>query len=173
MRTTVLCSLTTVALALGVPVAVGAQAVPGFSLTIDGTKQGMFPGGKGGAIAGYQFGYAVNAPRDAATGQLTGRRLHAPVVVTKLVGTASPQILQALISNEVLRSVVVDLPGAEGGIGYTIKLTNAAISEIKQHSALVDGRFALLEDVSFTFQAIEVQDPGTKTIAMDNLMSTK
>ena len=169
MRTTLYCSLTALALAWGVPATVSAQAVPGFSLTIEGTRQGLFPGGKGGAIPGYRFGYGVMTPRDAATGLSTGRRVHAPVVVTKLVGTASPQILQALVTNEGLKSVVVDLPGGEGGIGYTIKLTNALISEIKQHSEVVDGRFVLLEDVSFVFQAIEVQDPVTRTIAMDNI----
>jgi type VI protein secretion system component Hcp len=63
---------------------------------------------------------------------------------------------------------VVDLPGGEGGIGYTIKLTNASVSEIKQYTEVLNGRATVLEDVSFTFQRIEVQDPGTKTMAVDD-----
>jgi type VI secretion system secreted protein Hcp len=153
---------------LGAPMALVAQVAPGINLTIEGTKQGVFPGSKGGAIAGLQFSYGVKSPRDLATGQASGKRQHGPVVVTKVVGTASPQIFQALITNELLKSVVIDLPGGEGGIGYTVKLTNASISEIKQYTEVLNGRATVLEDVSFTFQKIEVQDPGTKTMAVDD-----
>lgn len=139
----------------------------GFSMTIEGTKQGVFPGGKGGAIAGLRFGYGVKSPRDAASGQATGKRQHGPVVITKVVGTASPQIFQALTSNEVLKVVAIFLPGGEGG-GYTVKLRNAAVSEIKQYTDAGNGQAVVLEDVSFTFQRIEVEDPGTRTMAMDD-----
>lgn len=169
MNTTVRRSLFGAALVwLAAPAAAIAQGAPGINLTIEGTKQGVFPGAKGGAIAGLRFSYGVKAPRDAATGQMSGKRQHGPIVVTKMVGTASPQIFQALTSNEALKSVVVDLPGGEGGIGYTIKLTNASVSEIKQYTEVLNGRAAVLEDVSFTFQRIEVQDPGTKTMAVDD-----
>ena len=62
-----------------------------FSMTIEGTKQGVFAAAKGGSIAGLRFGYSAKSPRDAASGQATGRRQHGPVVVTKTVGTASPR----------------------------------------------------------------------------------
>jgi type VI protein secretion system component Hcp len=91
------------ALGLAVPTAIAAQEKlvarstgSSFSVTIEGTKQGVFAAAKGGNIAGLRFGYTVKSPRDAATGQATGRRQHGPVVVTKMVGTASPQIFQAL-----------------------------------------------------------------------------
>jgi type VI secretion system secreted protein Hcp len=169
MNTTVSRSLFGAALVwLAAPAGAIAQGGPGINLTIEGTKQGVFPGAKGGAIAALQFSYGVKSPRDAATGQTSAKRQHGPIVVTKMVGTASPQIFQALTSNEPLKSVVVDLPGGEGGIGYTIKLTNASISEIKQYTEVLNGRATVLEDVSFTFQKIEVQDPGTKTMAMDD-----
>lgn len=169
MNTTVRRSLFAAALLwVAGPVAAIAQGAPGISLTIEGTRQGVFPGGKGGALSGLRFSYGVKVARDQATGQASGKRQHDPVVITKMVGTASPQIFQALTTNEVLKSVVVDLPGAEGGIGYTIRLSNAAISEIKQYTELESGRFAVLEDVSFTFQKIEVQDPGTRSAAMDD-----
>jgi len=173
MNTTVRRSLTGVVLVwLAAPAAAIAQGGAGLNLTIEGTKQGVFPGAKGGAIAGLRFSYAVTSPRDVATGQARGRRQHSAVVVTKMVGTASPQIFQAMTSNEPLKSVVVDLPGAEG-IGYTIKLTNASVGEIKQYTEVLNGRATVLEDVSFTFQRIEVQDPGTKTMAVDDLTMSK
>lgn len=150
------------------PAAAIAQGAPGINLTIEGAKQGVFPGARGGAIPGLRFSYGVKSPRDLASGQATGKRQHGPVVVTKMVGTSSPQIFQALITNEALKSVVIDLPGGEGGIGYTIKLTNASVSEIKQYTEVLNGRATVLEDASFTFQRIEVQDPGTKTMAVDD-----
>lgn len=150
-----------------------ARGSTGLSMTMEGTKQGVFPGGKGGAIGGLGFSYLVKSPRDLASGQASGKRQHGPIVVTKTVGTASPQIFQALVTNEVLKSVVVDLPGGEDGNGYTIKLSNATVSEVKQYTEVVNGRGTVLEDVSFTFQSIEVQDPGTRSMAKDDWMAGK
>lgn len=162
------------AVALSAPAALVAQeklmargGSPGFSLTIEGTRQGVFPGG---GIAGLKFSYEIKSSRDAASGQASGRRQHSPVVVTKAVGTASPQIFQAATTNETLKSVVVNLPGGEEG-GYTIKLTNATVSDIKQYTEVLDGQTRVLEDVSFTFQRIEVQDPGTSSMAVDDWIS--
>jgi type VI secretion system secreted protein Hcp len=157
---------------LGVPVALVAQLAPrgpaAFSMTIEGQQQGVFPGGgKGGVIGGLRFSYGVKSPRDAASGLPTGKRQHSPVVVTKAVGIASPQLLSAVTKNENLKSVVISVPGGEG-LGYTIKLVNANVSEIKQYTEVINGRATVLEDVSFTFQKIEVQDPGTGTTAMDD-----
>ena len=140
------------------------------TMTIEGSRQGVFAAAKGGNIAGLRFGYNVKSPRDAASGQATGRRQHGPVVVTKRVGTASPQIFQALTTNEALKSVVAVVPG-ETGMGYTVKLRNAFVSEIKQYTEVVNGQSVVLEDVSFTFQSIEVEDLGTKTVALDDWMA--
>jgi type VI secretion system secreted protein Hcp len=134
-----------------------------FSVTIVGQKQGPFPGTKGAGIGGLRLSYLLKSPRDPASGLPTGKRVHTPVVFTKVVGTASPQIFQALASNEPLTSVVITAPG-----GYTIKLTNANVSEVKQYTEVVNGATAVLEDVSFTFQKIEVRDPATGAVAADD-----
>ncbi|MBC8123416.1 MAG: type VI secretion system tube protein Hcp [Gemmatimonadaceae bacterium] len=163
---------------LGVPTGLVAQdklvarGAAGFSMTVEGTKQGVFPGGKGGGITGVRFSYLLKSPRDAASGQASGKRQHGSVVFTKVVGTASPQLFQAVTSNEVLKSVAIDLPSGEGG-GYTIKLSNAAVSEIKQYTETLNGQTVVLEDVSFTFQKIEVEDRGTRSMAMDDWMAGK
>ena len=141
-----------------------ARGGTGFSITIQGQQQGAFPGiGKEGAIPGLRFSYLLKSPRDAASGLPTGKRMHTPVVFTKLMGTASPQIFSALARNENLPSVVVSMPG-----GYTIKLINANLSEVKQYTEVVNGAATALEDVSFTFQKIEVRDPGTGAVAVDD-----
>ena len=165
---TVLWSGVAALLGLALPGALLAQVnlVPqttSFSMTAVGQKQGPFPGTKGAGIGGLRLSYLLKSPRDAATGLPTGKRLHTPVVFTKVVGTASPQIFQALASNEILTSVVVTAPG-----GYTIKLTNANVSEVKQYTEVVNGATTVLEDVSFTFQKIEVRDPATGAVAADD-----
>lgn len=158
-------------LGLGAPMALVAQEglVPrgttGFTITITGQKQGAFPGGKGGVIDGFRFSYLLKSPRDAASGQATGKRQHSPVVFTKPVGIASPQIFSAIAHNEGLTSVVVSVPG-----GYTIKLTNAFVSEVKQYTEVVNGVSIVLEDVSFSFQKIEVQD-SKGTLAVDDWLA--
>jgi type VI secretion system secreted protein Hcp len=98
----------------------------------------------------------------------TGKRLHSPVIYTKALGVASPQLLSAFATNEVLKLVVVNVPGADGGPGYIVKLTNANISEIRQYTDMVSGRATVFEDVSFTYQKIEVQDLGTGAVAADD-----
>ena len=158
-------------LGFGVPLALQAQTLvarttPGFSMTIQGQKQGVFPGTKG-VIGGLRFSYLVKSPRDPASGLPTGKRMHTPVVFTKPLGTASPQIFSAMVHNENL-SVAITVPGGDGGLGYRIKLTNANLAEVKQYTELVNGVVTILEDVSFTFQKIEVLDVGTGVLADDD-----
>ena len=161
-------------LAGGAPTSLIAQVtlapkIPaGFSMTIQGQQQGVFTGTKGGTIGGLRFSYLLKLPRDPASGLPTGKRMHSPVVFTKAVGTASPQIFSALSHNENLPSVVIGVPGGDGGLGYRVKLTNANLAELKQYTELVNGVATVLEDVSFTFQKIEVHDLGTGAIATDD-----
>jgi type VI secretion system secreted protein Hcp len=145
------------------------RSTTGFSMTIEGQKQGVISG-KGG-ILGSRFSHGMKSPRDAASGLASGKRQHSPVTYTKALGSSSPQLFSALATNEVLKSVVVSVPGVDGGPGYLIKLTNASISEIKQYTEMVSGRAAVFEDVSFTYQRIEVQDLGTGAVAVDDWQS--
>lgn len=54
---------------------------------------------------------AGTAPRDAATGQASGKRQHEPFVIMKLVDAASPKLAQACASGKHFTSVEVDLGG--------------------------------------------------------------
>lgn len=165
------CSVMVALFGLAAPSALPAQLVAragGFSMAIQGEKQGAFPGAKDGTISGLRFSHGVRSPRDAASGQATGKRVHSPVVFTKPMGVASIQIFKALAENENLPSVTINLPGGERGAGYRIKLTNAVVSEVKQYTEGTGSGSTVLEDVSFTYQKIEVQDLGTGTLAADD-----
>lgn len=145
-----------------------------FYVTIEGTKQGKFKGDSKrrahkDQIVGLAFDYEVGSLRDAASGQATGKRQHKPVTITKRWGAATPQLYQALITNEILKSVLIEFmktsPNGEEYVYHKIKLTNAAITLIHQY-ANADTRE--VEDVSFVFQKIEIENIDGKTSVTDD-----
>jgi len=154
-----------------------------FYATVIGARQGTFKpegpqGGLGkGKIPGIDFAYGVEVPHDAATGGVSGKRQHRPVVLTKEWGASSPQFYQAAFTNEVLTSVTfefiaVDTSGKEK-IDHTIKLTNATIGSVEQSlqngqagGPLVDSRD--LQSISFYFQKIDIASISGGTEAMDD-----
>ena len=156
-----------------------------FDVTIEGTKQGKFKGeaGKGDKIAGLAFHYDVKSPRDMASGMPSGKRQHSAITFTKAVDSSSPQIFQALVGNELLKSVTFDFrsvnANGEEFVFYQITLSNATISELEQYSGTGAGAAVaakhtsagdapVLEDVSVTFQRIEMQSQVGKTMAADD-----
>jgi type VI secretion system secreted protein Hcp len=158
-----------------------------FYVTIDGAKQGHFKGsaaadgsekaGSKDKISGIRFRYEVSSPRDTATGQVSGKRQHKPVTFTKRWDAASPQILSALYTNEVLKSVLfefvrTDAQGAEE-IFHTVKLVNAAVSAVGSYVDLTDASgdpydANEMEDVTLAFQRIEVESRSGGTMAADD-----
>jgi type VI secretion system secreted protein Hcp len=169
-----------------------AQAAYNFYVAIKGQKQGDFKGDlsqKGPPekvpskiptqhkIPGVRFQYMVTSPRDLASGQATGRRQHSPVVITKEWGPSSPQIFQACVTNEVVNVVIEFVRTNPNGQLYTyqtIMLTNAAISSIRQYANVANPGESPnplgLEDISFTFQKIEIMNVDGQTKAMDDWM---
>ena len=144
------------------------------TMTVKGHKQGLFKGdnptSKAGAnmivVVGYQ--YSVISPRDLASGLPSGQRQHHPVVVTHELGASSPQFFQALVTNELLDSVVITFSktatnGSEV-VFYVVTLTNASASELHQHTSGT----TVLEDIAFTFQKIEQLDKVAGTQASDD-----
>lgn len=152
-----------------------------FYVTIKGTKQPNFKGESNrkigeGKIAGLGLQHEIKSPRDLATGQASGKRQHAPITITKEWGAATPQIMQALCTNEVLKSVLFEFvrtnPEGVEEVHYTITLANATISNVKQyvgdtrHDNASDTHE--LEDVSFTYERIEWDNKWDKTTAFDS-----
>ncbi len=157
----------------GAGLAAPASAVEIY-VAVEGTKQGKF---KGESTAKQfkdqsrvlKFSYSVVSPRDVFTGQASGKRQHKPIVITRAPGAASPQFFTALVTNEVLKSVVIQFfRGSVTGVTelqQIIRLTNASISDFRQYVS-DDGRW--LEDVAFAFQQIQIENKPGATIAADS-----
>jgi type VI secretion system secreted protein Hcp len=146
-------------------------------MTVKGTKQGVLKGTsprKNIRVLSYELQCVV--PYDTATGTVSGRRQHKPVKIQKECDAASPQLWQALCTNEVLETVQIvvfteDAAGTEL-VQRTITLTNASVVDV--HDLPVppssDGEmiFREIEEVSFTFQRIEIGNPIGQTSACDD-----
>lgn len=118
-----------------------------FSAT--GQQQGTIKGGDGTQsdidITG--FTEEVLEPTDPASGLPTGKREHKPITITKEIDAASPLLYNALVNNENLSKVVIDLDSPGGSTPTTeITLQNASISDLTH-----DGQ---TETVSFVFEKI-------------------
>ncbi|MBI5373126.1 MAG: type VI secretion system tube protein Hcp [Sphingobacteriales bacterium] len=152
------------------------------TLSVEGTKQGKFKGEsmKGkfadkSELAGYQL--EITSPRDAASGQATGRRTFQPVILLKATGASSPQFLQALSTNELLKKVVIDFyrpdPSGMEVNYYTVTLENVSISGYKQFiGPLENEKFnpvntILYDEIKLLYQRITVEDKVSKTMATD------
>jgi type VI secretion system Hcp family effector len=85
----------------------------------------------------------ASAPRDAATGISSGRRMHKPLVITKEIDKASPMLAKACASGQHLPEVDVDLASGEH-----YKLTDVVISS--------DTKKGEAETISFSYQKIEI-----------------
>jgi len=141
-------------------------------ISIEGTKQGVFKSevARKGAerFAGLRASYELTSPRDLATGQASGKRQHKPLSFVKELGPASPQLFNACATNEVLKTVTLEFDKSnatgEESIYFTIKLTNATVSDIRYLTE--DGKE--LEEVSLTFQKIEVASTVGKTSGADD-----
>lgn len=150
-------------------------------ISIKGQKQGQFAGDGSdpknpNRIRTTSFAFSAEAPRDVATGQASGKRQYQPVIVRKRWGEASPQVYAALATNEVLPSVLVEftdvsVKGIEE-VDHSFSLTNAIISAVKEltESAQSANQVEEFEEISFTFQKIEIKDKSGKSF-VDNWLA--
>lgn len=142
-------------------------------LSITGQKTGVVKGsviqkGREGQIAVYAVQHEVVSPRDAGSGQATGKRQYKPLVITKEIDQASPVLHQLMTTNESLKEVKLNFYGPTKGVVsgagvetliYSIKLSNAAISRvttIMENNKIEPGKtLPVLEEVVFVFGGIE------------------
>ncbi|HSC89900.1 MAG TPA: type VI secretion system tube protein TssD [Polyangiaceae bacterium] len=158
-----------------------------FYVTIEGTRQGAFKGesvreAHSSKVAGLSYAHEITSPRDIATGQASGKRQHGAITITKEWGASSPQLFQALVTNEVLKSVLFEFihttPDGLEEVYHTVKIVNATVSRIKQmtgagessNTAKTSATYDTheLEEVSFTYQRIEVENKPGQTSADDD-----
>ena len=171
----------------------GGETVMAFQLfvSITGAKQGKFKGESSRErrkdwIAGLAFDYEVKSPHDIATGQHSGKRQHSPIRIVKEWGAATPQIFQAVVNNETIKEVHFEFvktnKSGEEYVFHTIKLSDATISGVRQFTAgAPEGASSAkhtstsekeeLEEVSFVFRKIEIENKDAKTMASDDWQS--
>jgi type VI secretion system secreted protein Hcp len=158
-----------------------------FYITIEGVAQNKFKGeslitAHAEKITGLSYSHEITAPRDIATGLPSGKRQHFPIRIVKEWGPASPQIMAALCTNELLKRVFFEFyhTTKEGKMEcyYTIELNDATISGVKymtgtgtsanssKHTEQWDT--LELEEVSFTYQKITASNVIASTQAVDS-----
>jgi len=155
-----------------------------FYISIKGMRQGVFKGELPGAnhrdqIAGLRFSFQGSVAHDTATGQASGKRQYSVVLFTKEWGAASPQLLSAMATNEVLQNVDFEFvranPMGQESVFETVKLTQATITSVRQYLGVpgagdpADPR--PLEDVSLTFRKIEIVNSEARTTFSDDWTS--
>jgi type VI secretion system secreted protein Hcp len=111
------------------------------ALKIVGQAQGAIrglltgPSGHEGEIRVAALDHLLVSPRDAATGQATGRRVHGELTVTKELDPSTPKLLSAWVRNEKLTTWKLDLLGVDAAgrsvVAYTIELVDAAVSRVE------------------------------------------
>jgi type VI secretion system secreted protein Hcp len=109
-------------------------------LKLAGVKQGEIRGsvtqkGREGKIAVIAVSHEIVSPRDATTGEATGKRQHRPLVITKELDRSSVPLRQMLVNNEAAKDWELQFfrPSTSGTETQylTIRLTNAAIASIE------------------------------------------
>jgi len=107
-------------------------------VSIRGAKQGQFKGngsakGRGDKwIEVVRYEQTIQAPRDVATGQASGKRRQETIKFRIEMGTASQQLMSALVNDEALLDVNFEFvntnAAGEEYVYYTIKLTDAHVT---------------------------------------------
>ena len=132
-------------------------------VSIEGATQGAFHSDPTGVekpfqIRALQLEFAIRAGHD-------GSREHEPVSITRELGPSSPQVMQALVANETLPSVLFACYGTpKDGTGgevefFNMKLTNARVAsatlELPNTRLQKSASLPLTQRVTFTYQSIE------------------
>jgi type VI secretion system secreted protein Hcp len=128
------------------------------------------------------FTYEVKAPRDAASGQASGKRQHAPIRIVKEWDAATPLLMRALVANETFKTVTLEFSRNVRGSGKlsvatTITLTDVTVVGLTHVVGSLDPRCPSgdcddgstpkeLEEVSLMCASMAVSDG--KTTAVDD-----
>ena len=150
------------------------MATPAY-MSITGSKQGLITRGASTADSmgnNYQeghedqvlvqaFNHKIKVPRDPQSGQPTAPREHQELCITKVFDKASPLLLQAQTSNELLTKVEIQWYRTSKGVQehyYTTYLEDAVIVEIRDYMLncqdSANAHFTHLQDVCMTYRKI-------------------
>lgn len=154
----------------GVPVvAAPAVALAAASIAVNPTwtYDIAFPGMAGSPTSekAIAFHYEVSAPRDAASGMATGKRMHKPITIVKEWGASAPQLMRAMASGAAIPLVTIDASGPSGA-HHTMKLTNARVLSFRRVSGPPGhGPYG---ELAMTFERIEMVNKAGKLSAADD-----
>ena len=131
--------------------------------------------GRKGLIEVWAFLHEVTAPRDAATGHATGRRVEKPIRWTTPVGTASAPLFQGLVGNDTLVKAIFrffkhDRAGKE--VEYfrvtvedgTISDISTRLPDVKTDAAIHDA----YHEIEFTYRKITIENLVARNSATDD-----
>jgi len=142
------------------------MALPAY-LTLAGERQGPIVGsckqkGREDTILVEAVDHEVSIPRDSQTGLATGKRVHHPLTILKLVDRSSPLLYMALTSGEHMKTVElkwyqINEKGQEENY-FTTSLEDAIIVAIKAFKKNcqdpAQSHLGDMEEVSFTYRKI-------------------
>jgi type VI secretion system secreted protein Hcp len=137
-------------------------------LRLVGAKQGEITGsvtqkGREGKIMVIAVSHGIMSPHDPGTGEVTGKRQHGPLVLTKEVDRATVPLRSMLVDNEVAKQWELQfwrysVTAAETQY-FTIALSDAMVVSIdlqmpnNKHADLT--KLETFEEVAFTYRRIE------------------
>jgi type VI secretion system secreted protein Hcp len=138
----------------------GAYVTADAFLAVLGKRQGPLKGecetaGHEDEIDLIAWRWAVSAPTAAGSARATGRRVYELLRVDKYVDASSTKLINALASNEELRSVTLSLrkAGTDDDDFFSVKLERARVVGSELQSSPSGG---LYETVAFAYQKIQI-----------------
>lgn len=153
------------ALVIAVPAVCSAASI---TMAVTGEKQGQLIGdntqrGQEKTIVVLASSVELLSPHDEASGQATGRFQPGPVGITKNLDRSTPQLMQALIMNENLTSVVIRFyKRSHAGTlqnYFTITLADASLGALASTGNGASG--AVEENLSLYWRRMEMKDELT------------
>jgi type VI secretion system Hcp family effector len=134
-------------------------------LKIDDAKGQIKATGQGkwaGWIPVDDAAYDASTPKDAASPQATGKRMHTPLTIRRTVDSASPALMRACASGQHFPTVEIDYVRGDEVIKKMV-LTDVVLS-----SGGGQG-----EQIQFTFQKIELRNKLGGIMATDDWLQAR
>jgi type VI secretion system secreted protein Hcp len=144
------------------------------TMTVKSSKQGEIKGGgvgKGreGSIECVDLGFEIDSSRDLSSGQTSGKRQYKPLRCVKRVDRSSPPLFSAMMGNEVLANVALQVWGTskDGQLAqiYSVVLKSANILSLRQ---FLD-KGAMMEELTFSYSSIALTWADGGITAEDSL----
>lgn len=122
------------------------------------------------------FTHRITMPFAPQSGQPTGQRVHAPLMITKIMDRSSPLLFSALTRGEVLTTCLLKFyritTGGNEDHYFTIELEDAVIVDIQSRMANcqdpAQAHFSHLEDIYFNYRRITWTHETGGTMAIDD-----